>query len=126
MRTGDGEVIRLFNKEATSTRQGHAPVLVRFRSESQKLKDACKTCWVEGIHSYVFLDLLPAVHLCLQAMTNPNQYEEFGTQWSWDRETITNSGNFRTMDRWVLRPRQRLLTCFNIIINPYNYYVITS
>ena len=63
--------------------------------KAKKLKDACRTRSVEQIDSYnVFLDLLPAVRACLQALTNPNQHEEFGTQWSWDGETITKANGF--------------------------------
>ena len=35
--------------------------------------------------------MLPAVHTTLVAMVSPNQYQEFGTDWSWDGETITKA-----------------------------------
>ena len=57
---------------------------------AKKLKDACRTRWIERIDSYaVFLDLLPALHICLEAMAHPELHEELGTDWSWDGETIT-------------------------------------
>ena len=33
--------------------------------------------------------MLPAVYTTLVAMISHNQYQELGTDWSWDRETIT-------------------------------------
>ena len=63
--------------------------------KAKKLKDACRTHWVERIDSYIiFLQLLPAAHTCLQAVINPNQHEELGTQWSLDGETITKAHGF--------------------------------
>ena len=36
--------------------------------KAKKLKDACRMWWIERIDSYsIFLELLPAVHTCLQA-----------------------------------------------------------
>ena len=38
---------------------------------AKKLKDACHSRWIERIDSYiVFLELIPAVHKTLQAMTS--------------------------------------------------------
>ena len=46
---------------------------------AKKLKDACHTRWIECIDSYtVFLELLPAVHTVLQAMTCPREFTELG------------------------------------------------
>ena len=50
------------------------------------------TRWVERIDSYaVFLELLPALHLCLEAMVHPELHQQLGTNWSWDGETITKA-----------------------------------
>lgn len=44
-----------------------------------KLKDACRTRWIQRIDSYsVFLELLPAVHTALHAMSCPSQFTEIG------------------------------------------------
>ena len=64
-------------------------------AKAKKLKDACRTRWVERIDSYsVFLDLLPAVHRTLLAMVNPNEFPDLGTNWAWDGETITKANGF--------------------------------
>ena len=42
----------------------------------------------------VFLELLPAVHMTLQAMTCPHLYESLGTDWKWDTDTITKANSF--------------------------------
>ena len=40
--------------------------------KAKKLKDACRTCWIQWIDSYiVFLKVIVAVHKALQAMTSP-------------------------------------------------------
>jgi len=58
----------------------------------KKLKDACRTRWIECIEYYaVFLKLLPALHICLQAMVHPSLHTDLGTDWSWDGETITKA-----------------------------------
>ena len=63
--------------------------------ELGRLKDACRTRWVERIDSYtVFLELLPSVHTALDAMAHPSMYEELGTEWSWDGDTITKANGF--------------------------------
>ena len=49
----------------------------------KKLKDACRTRWVECIDSYaVFLELLPAVNNTLLAIISPNEFQELGTDWA--------------------------------------------
>lgn len=56
---------------------------------------SCRTRWVERIDSYAgFLQLLPALHLCLEAMVHPCLHQELGTDWSWDGETITKANGF--------------------------------
>ena len=42
----------------------------------------------------LFLELLPALHMCLQAMVNHNSHTDLGTDWSWDGETITKANGF--------------------------------
>ena len=42
----------------------------------------------------VFLELLPALHTCLQAMVDHNAHPDLGTDWSWDGETITKANGF--------------------------------
>ena len=50
---------------------------------------------MERIDSYaVFLELLPALHTCLQAMVDRNSHTDLGTDWSWDGETITKANGF--------------------------------
>ena len=63
---------------------------------AKKLKDACQTRWIQHIVSYtVFFELLPAVHMTLQAMTcPPHLYESLGTEWKWDTDTITKANSF--------------------------------
>ena len=62
--------------------------------KAKKLKDACRTRWIERIDSYVvFLELIPAVHMTLQAMTSPNLFSNLG-EWNWDGETVTKATGF--------------------------------
>ena len=61
----------------------------------RKVKGSCRTRWVERFDSYaVFLELLPALHTCLQAMVDLNAHPDLGTAWSWDGETITKANGF--------------------------------
>ena len=63
--------------------------------KAKKLKDACRTRWVERIDAYaIFLELLPALYLCLEAVVHPQLHQELGTDWSWDGETITRANGF--------------------------------
>ncbi len=65
------------------------------KAHAKKLKDNCKTRWIEHIDSYtIFLELLPAVHTTLQAMVSPANFEELGTDWNWDRETLMKATGF--------------------------------
>ena len=62
--------------------------------KAKKLKDACRTRWIERIDLYiVFLELIPAVHKTLQAMTSPVDFSDLG-DWSWDSETVTKASGF--------------------------------
>lgn len=63
--------------------------------KAKKLKDACRTRWVEHIDSYiVFLELLPSMHMTLQAISSPGQFENLGTNWNWDGETLSKVNGF--------------------------------
>ncbi len=63
--------------------------------KAKKLKDLCRTRWVERINSYaVFLELLPAIHMCLEAMVNLSTHPDLGIDWNWDGETITKANGF--------------------------------
>ena len=65
------------------------------KAKAQKLKDACRTRWIQRIDSYiVFLELLPALHTTLQAMVAPRQYAVFGDTWKWDGDTVTKANGF--------------------------------
>ena len=62
--------------------------------KAKKLKDACRTRWIQRIDSYiVFLELIPAVHKTLQAMTSPTNFTDLG-DWNWDGETVTKASGF--------------------------------
>ena len=62
---------------------------------AKKLKDACRTRWVERIDSYAtFLELLPAVVLAFEAISHPSLHSKLGTDWNWDGETITKANGF--------------------------------
>ena len=91
-----GEIARFFNYSAKRQRLLDASIgACDSTPNAKKLKDACRTRWIERIDSYaVFLELLPAVYLCLEAMVHPYLHQELGTNWSWDGETITKANGF--------------------------------
>ena len=91
-----GEIARFFSYSAKRQRLLDASIEARDSTpNAKKLKDSCRTRWVERIDSYaVFLELLPALHLCLEAMVHPHLHQELGTDWSWDVETITKGNGF--------------------------------
>ena len=61
----------------------------------KKLKDACRTRWVQRIDSYVvFLELLPALHKALQAMISPSLFQSLGTDWNWDGDSVSKANGF--------------------------------
>ena len=65
-------------------------------AKSRKLKDACRTCWMQHIDFYVvFLKLLPAVHMALNAIAYPNSFQCLGTDWNWNGETLRKANGFR-------------------------------
>ena len=68
---------------------------------AKKLKDACRTHWIQRIDSYtVFSGLLPAVHTVLQAISCPSQFKELGTDWSWDGETKASGFPYQLESSW--------------------------
>lgn len=99
-----GEIARFFNYSAKRQRLLDASIeACDSTPKAKKLKDACRTCWVERIDSYaVFLDLLPALHLCLEAMVHPQLHQQLGTDWSWDGETITKANSYNHLCSWCL------------------------
>ena len=62
-----GEIARFFNFSAKRQHLLEKAIeACDSTTKAKKLKDACRTRWVQRIDSYaVFLDLLPALHLCL-------------------------------------------------------------
>ena len=91
-----GEVARFFKYSAKRQQMLDKTVdLLRPAQRSKKLKDACRTRWIDRIDSYaVFLELLPAVVMALRAMVSPNQFENLCCDWNWDGETITKASGF--------------------------------
>ncbi len=90
------EIARFFDYSAKRQRLLDKCIeIVAPEAQAKKLKDACRTRWVERIDSYVvFLDLFVAVHHTLSAMVNPSEFPEVGTNWAWDGETITKANGF--------------------------------
>ena len=91
-----GEMARFFSFSAKRQRLLDKAIEACDSSpRAKKLKDACRTRWIERIDSYaVFLELLSARHMCLQAMVNPTMHSNLGTDWSWDGETITKANGY--------------------------------
>ena len=86
-------------------------------THAKKLKDACRTRWIQHIDSYtVFLELLPAVHTALQAISCPSQFKELGTDWSWDGETLTKANGF-----FYQLESSSFLVCFKILLEVLLY-----
>lgn len=81
-------------------------------THSKKLKDTCKTRWIQHIDSYVvFLELLPAVHITLQAMIAPANFQNLGTEWNWDAETVMKATGFMYQ-----LESSSFLICFQILL----------
>ena len=79
---------------------------------SKKLKDACRTRWIEHIDSYtVFLELIPAVYTTLLAIVNPSDFQNLGVNWNWDGETITKATGYVYQ-----LESSSFLVCFKILI----------
>ena len=91
-----GEIARFFNFSPKRQRLLDACIdEIDSIPHAKKLKDACRTRWVERIASYAtFLQLLPAVNTCLEAIVHPSLHTCLGTNWGWDGETITKANGF--------------------------------
>ena len=91
-----GEAVRFFNYSAKRQRVLDQTVdLLCLAQKSKKLKDACRTRWIDRIDSYVvFLEILPAVVMALHAMVSPNQFDNIRCDWNWDGETIAKASGF--------------------------------
>ena len=81
-------------------------------AHAKKLKDTCKTRWIQHIDSYtVFMELFPAIHTTLQAMVCPASFENFGTQWNWNGDTVMQGTGFiHQLDS------SSFLICFQILL----------
>ena len=113
-----GEMARFFK---FSAKQQHlldrALDIVTPVTHAKKLKDACRTHWIQRIDLYtVFLELLPAVHTALQAISCPSQFKELGTDWSWDGETLTKANEFLYQ-----LESSSFLVCFKILLEVLSY-----
>ena len=91
-----GEITRFFGSSAKRQRLlDTAALKMTTPTKAKKLKDACRTRWLQLIDSYaVFEELLPAVHTTLQAMVYPTNFEELRNDWKWDGETITKANGY--------------------------------
>jgi AraC-like DNA-binding protein len=59
-----------------------------------ELKDVCRTRWIQRIEAYeVFSSLFPVILTTLQAITDPNEHQNFSS-WSWDAESVTQACGF--------------------------------
>ena len=91
-----GEIARFFAFSAKRQHLFDKVLDLRLpEANAQKLKDACRTRWIQRIDSYIaFLELLPALHTTLQAMVFPRQYQDLGNNWSWDGDSVTKANGF--------------------------------
>ena len=107
-----GEIARFFQHSAKRQHLLDKAIDVACPESSVKrLKDTCRTRWVQHIDSYaVFLELLPAVHTTFQAMIFPDEHENLGT-WDWDAETIMKATGFMHQ-----LESSSFLICFHILL----------
>ena len=93
-----GEIARFFKFSPKRQRLLDRAIEIACAEVNQKkvkLKDACRTRWIEHIDSYVvFLELLPALHMTLRAMIFPDQFAQLGTDWKWDADTLVKANGF--------------------------------
>ena len=102
-----GEIARFFRFSLKRQRYLERAIdLVCPEATAKKLKDACRTRWIERIDSY-------AVHACLQAMIVPTHHfhTAAGGNWNWDGETLTKANGFL----YQLQSSSFLL-CFKILL----------
>ena len=89
-----GEIARFF-KFSSKRQRLLDRALEETSSKPKKLKDSCRTRWIERVDSYiVFHELLPAVLMTLRAMVSPDNFPELGRNWNWDGETLTKANGF--------------------------------
>lgn len=91
-----GEVARFFKFSAKRQQLLDKSIdLVCQLEKKSKLKDACRTRWIQRIDSYaVFMELLPAVNRTLHEMVNPGEVDDDQTEWNWDGETVIKASGF--------------------------------
>ena len=64
---------------------------VQDTTKKQKLKDVCKTRWVERVNAFTtFFDLYPMVIKTMEGMSEGNGFPN----WSWDSDTLTKANAF--------------------------------
>ena len=64
-------------------------------NKAKKLTDTCRTRWIQRIDSYaVFMELLPALVIVLQAMVFPSQFGNLHCDWDCDGETVMKATGF--------------------------------
>lgn len=109
-----GEIARFFKFSAKRQRLLDKAIDTLIpNARAKKLKDACKTRWIQHIDAYAtFLELLPALHMSLQAIIDRSQYEEeLGSDWNWDSESITKANGF-----FYQLECSSFLLCFKILL----------
>ena len=113
-----GEIARFF---AFSAKRQHfldkGLEVVTPEAHAKKLKDACRTRWVQRIDAYtVFTELLPAVRIVLQAMTCPAQFPELGLSWNRDSDPVTKANGFLYQIE-----SSSFLICLKILLEVFSY-----
>ena len=63
-------------------------------AKAKKLKDICKTRWIQRIDAYANFELLPAIYISLYSIIDSTQYEDDLGAWNWDSESITKANGF--------------------------------
>ena len=115
-----GEIARFFAFSAKRQRfldKGFQSLVKKTKAHAKKLKDACRTRWVQRIDAYtVFTELLPAVRVVLQAMTCPAQFPELGLSWNWDSDTVTKANGFLYQIE-----SSSFLICLKILLEVFSY-----
>ena len=85
------------------------------RATAIKLKDACRTRWIESIDSFVvFLELLPSVTSILEAMADPERSGDIGQGWAWNADTVTKAHGYLAQ---LQSPS--FLICFKILLQVF-------
>ena len=117
-----GEISRFFAYSAKRQRLlDKAVESVESSSKAKKLKDVCRTRWVQRIDSYI---VLPAVHKALKAMVCPNEYPELGADWAWDGDTMVKVTEF-TLQQREQRAHRLIVISFVVLLCDY-FCLLTS